>query len=1025
MGPQASCTSRTGSWGTASWTLDADCTLTINGGDTGSLSSATVFGSYGTTGTVAHDTVDILIKGDLTMRANAAFWMWPSLTRFRMAPGARFAPTGDGGNAMFYSDTQLTSVDTQGWDVSQSNQLSGMFTSCTSLTSISMKNLNATATGDFSGMFYNCTSLTKVDMTGLATGDNKISNASSMFKGDTALTTVILPNLHLASGAYLSEMFKSCTSLATLDMHGWQAQGSVTGLNAHIEYFGFTGVYVSGLLHDCTALATVDAHGMRFAFANNWLEAFREAPNIAFLNLAGLAYVPNDLSGTVVTGVSSSIHYASLLAQWTTLKSIDVSGWDTSHLTSMNGMFTSDPNLTSIIGLKDWDTTGVTSMNSMFSQDTSLTSVDVSHFDTSHVTTMRSMFQDCHSLASVDASHFDTSHVTNTGYMFQGCHSLVDIDVTGFDTRQVTFFGWMFADCPNLTVLNPSGFDITHTNFLSWMFDGDTNLRILDLSGWDTSQLLNFGTSNLLPSGLRMLALGPNTKLQNQTIVNSGGTYPNSFAAVDQSIQWDRMAGFQPHAAFQEHIGTTPDMAARAASANPAGYYTDRDYKGATVVADANGGAGWSIQDYDTTSSPATLSAPEAGVLTGHKPHSVFTGWNTKRDGTGTPYQPGQAIDQIGIGEYFPHGVITLYAQWGTVQASTTNPAITYHHTGDTIQVTGTAAGDGSATACLNPTTCQTTTTTAGGAWTIGFPTGTFTGLYPIGTVYTVTVNAQAHDPTTNTTVTGPDTTLTGTLPWTTTTLSKDGATGSVPTVPNALTDTGDNKAYPSLPRLAATGGISVAGGYLTGWNHQTGQSTAEYTTPGATAIPTTDGTTDSNGHTSVTLHPVWNILNAPTGAGRRSPADNGVRFTATGQPWTNTDTITLCVKPHTQPAYTDCTTPTTTSGWTNGDYTINKDYTSTQLPQGGQYDIKTTLTTPGTTDTWRGDGTTQTGTLTKSAETTVRISNAYQSSLPMTGGRPQRLATLLATGLALALLLLAAANRLRHQRQAKARHSR
>ena len=57
--------------------------------------------------------------------------------------------------------------------------------------------------------------------------------------------------------------------------------------------------------------------------------------------------------------------------------------------------------------------TGMTNACGMFKGCSSLTSVDVSGFDTSNVTSLESMFSGCSSLTSLDVSGFDTSKVTD------------------------------------------------------------------------------------------------------------------------------------------------------------------------------------------------------------------------------------------------------------------------------------------------------------------------------------------------------------------------------------------------------------------------------------------------------------------------------------------------------------------------------------------------------------------------------------------------------------------------------------
>jgi surface protein len=60
----------------------------------------------------------------------------------------------------------------------------------------------------------------------------------------------------------------------------------------------------------------------------------------------------------------------------------------------------------------------------MFDECSSLTSLDVSGFDTSNVTDMYGMFYKCSNLTSLNVSGWDTSKVTGMGYMYYNCSSL-------------------------------------------------------------------------------------------------------------------------------------------------------------------------------------------------------------------------------------------------------------------------------------------------------------------------------------------------------------------------------------------------------------------------------------------------------------------------------------------------------------------------------------------------------------------------------------------------------------------------
>lgn len=99
---------------------------------------------------------------------------------------------------------------------------------------------------------------------------------------------------------------------------------------------------------------------------------------------------------------------------------------------------------------------GLKSMYYMFENCNSLTRLDLSGFDTSAVTSMSSMFESCRSLTNFDPSGFDTSAVTRMSSMFNGCNSLTSLDLSGFDMSAVTNTLGMFASCTSLRLITIS-----------------------------------------------------------------------------------------------------------------------------------------------------------------------------------------------------------------------------------------------------------------------------------------------------------------------------------------------------------------------------------------------------------------------------------------------------------------------------------------------------------------------------------------------------------------------------------------
>lgn len=148
---------------------------------------------------------------------------------------------------------------------------------------------------------------------------------------------------------------------------------------------------------------------------------------------------------------------------------------NTEKVTSMNTMFSSCPNLTSL-NVSKFNTQNVTSMRNMFWGCNSLSSLDVSKFDTRNVTSMRGMFAGCNNLTSLNLSNFNTQNVEDMSGMFQGCNSLTSLDVSKFNTDKVTSMWAMFHTCSSLTSIDVSKFNTDKVTNMRGMFSGCSNL---------------------------------------------------------------------------------------------------------------------------------------------------------------------------------------------------------------------------------------------------------------------------------------------------------------------------------------------------------------------------------------------------------------------------------------------------------------------------------------------------------------------------------------------------------------------
>ena len=226
---------------------------------------------------------------------------------------------------------------------------------------------------------------------------------------------------------------------------------------------------------------------------------FRGMSNLTSLDLSGfntsnvtsMYYMFNGMSNITSLNLSNFdtsmvTNMGFMFAYMYRLTSLDLSNFDTSKVTDMSAMFF-DTSLTSL-NLSGFNTSKVTNMHAMF-YNTRLTSLDLSDFNTSQVTHMSLMFHGMSNITSLNLSSFDTSKVTDMRYMFYGMSKLTSLNLSSFDTSKVTNMEYMFYGMSNITSLNLSNFDTSMVTNMDYMFYGMSNITSLNLSGFNTSQV--------------------------------------------------------------------------------------------------------------------------------------------------------------------------------------------------------------------------------------------------------------------------------------------------------------------------------------------------------------------------------------------------------------------------------------------------------------------------------------------------------------------------------------------------------
>ena len=176
---------------------------------------------------------------------------------------------------------------------------------------------------------------------------------------------------------------------------------------------------------------------------------------------------------------------------WSSLKKLDLSGFNTAKVTEMTAMFYGCSSLESITFGESFNTDHVTYMGLMFRDCSSLTSLDLSVFNTASVTDIRYMFRDCNALKSITfGESFNTVNVPDMSSMFEGCSSLTSLDLSSFNTANVTDMHYMFYGCSSLeSIIFGESFNTASVTYMSSMFEGCSSLTSLDLSSFNTANV--------------------------------------------------------------------------------------------------------------------------------------------------------------------------------------------------------------------------------------------------------------------------------------------------------------------------------------------------------------------------------------------------------------------------------------------------------------------------------------------------------------------------------------------------------
>ena len=144
----------------------------------------------------------------------------------------------------------------------------------------------------------------------------------------------------------------------------------------------------------------------------------------------------------------------------------------------------------SFIDLTDLDISELDDLCGIFGGLNKVEVVDISGWNTSNVTTMEDMFSFCDKLKNIiGIENLDVSKLEDATSMFYYCKNLVELDLTNWNPVSLQHTYEMFSGCSNLKIIeNIENWQLPNIKNVRQMFYNCVKLNV-DLSNWNLSNI--------------------------------------------------------------------------------------------------------------------------------------------------------------------------------------------------------------------------------------------------------------------------------------------------------------------------------------------------------------------------------------------------------------------------------------------------------------------------------------------------------------------------------------------------------
>ena len=195
-----------------------------------------------------------------------------------------------------------------------------------------------------------------------------------------------------------------------------------------------------------------------------------------FENCSSLSGI--NFTNTTLNNIAST---SKMFQNCSSLTTLYLEDFSTNETKDMSKMFEGCSSFNDTSFIENLSTKNAEFLNEIFSGCSSIKSLKLTGYDTSNVKNMSGMFKGMSSLEELEISSFNTGKVEKMNEMFESCTSIQSLNLSNFNTEMVINMNGMFANCLKLTELDVTSFQLTRCNNTENMFSNTTRELMLSI----------------------------------------------------------------------------------------------------------------------------------------------------------------------------------------------------------------------------------------------------------------------------------------------------------------------------------------------------------------------------------------------------------------------------------------------------------------------------------------------------------------------------------------------------------------